>query len=68
MLLPQARYYRGLSWIKSTSRSLSHPSRSWVPHTAGVAIVRENVLRMVDFTLDHPAKYSNKNTKTHGTD
>ena len=28
----------------------------------------ENVLWMDGFTLDHPTKYSNKNTKTHGID
>ena len=68
MLLPQARCCRGLSWSESTSRSLSHPSRSCVPRIASVATVRENILRMDGFTLDHPTKYSNKNTKTRGTD
>ena len=58
MLLPQAGCYH----------SLSYPSRSCVPRVAGVAIVWENVLRMDVFTLDYPAKYSNKNTKTRGTD
>jgi len=64
MLLHQARCCRGLSESESTSRSLSHPSRSCVPHAA---IVRENLLRMDGFTLDHPTKYS-KNTKTRGMD
>ena len=58
MLLPQAGFCRGLSY----------PSRSCVPHIAGVATVWKNVLRMDGVTLDHPAKYSNKNTKTRGTD
>ena len=58
MLLPQDRYCCGLSY----------PSRSSVPRVVGVAAVRKNVLRMDGITLDHPAKYSNKNTKTHDTD
>ena len=57
MLLPQARCYRGLSY----------PSRSCVPRVAGVVAVQKNVLRMDGVALDHHAKYSNKNTKTHGT-
>ena len=58
MLLPQAGCCRGLSY----------PYRSRVPCAASVEAVQENVLRMNGFTLDHPAKYSNKNTKTRGTD
>ena len=58
MLLPQAGCCRGLSY----------PSKSCVPRVAGVAAVRKNVLRMHGVTLDHPTKYSNKNTKTRGTD
>ena len=58
MLLPQAGCCRGLSY----------PSRSCVPRVAGVAAIWKNVLRMDGVTLDHPAKYSNKNTKTRGTD
>ena len=65
---PQDGCCHGLSWSESTSRSLSHPSRSCVPRAASVAIVREKVLQMDGFTLDHPAKYSNKNTKTRGID
>ena len=57
MLLPQAGCCRGLSY----------PSRSCVPHIAGVAAVQKNVLCMDGITLDHPAKYSNKNIKTRGT-
>ena len=57
MLLPQARCCRGLSY----------PSRSRVPCAVGVAVVWDNVLRMDGSTLDHPTKYSNKNTKTRGT-
>ena len=52
----------------SLPASLSHSSRSCVPCVASVATVQENVLWMDGFTLDHPIKYSNKNTKTHGTD
>ena len=58
MLLPQAGCCRGLSYS----------SKSCVPHVAGVAAVWKNVLRMDGVTPDNPAKYSNKNTKTHGTD
>ena len=57
MLLPQAECCSGLSYS----------SKSCVPRVAGVAAVRKNVLRMDGVTLDHPAKYSNKNTKTRGT-
>ena len=57
MLLPQAGCCHGLSYL----------SRSCVPRIAGVEVVQKNVLRMDGVTLDHPAKYSNKNTKTHGT-
>ena len=58
MLLPQAECCSGLSYL----------SRSCVPRLAGVAAVQKNVLQMDGVTLDHPAKYSNKNTKTLGTD
>ena len=58
MLLPHAGCCRGLS----------RPSRSCIPRAAGVAALRTNVLRMDGFTLDHPIKYSNKNTKTRGID
>ena len=57
MLLPQARCCRGLSY----------PSRSCVPRVAGVAAVWKNILWMDGVTLDHRAKYSNKNTKTCDT-
>ena len=57
MLLPGAGCCRGLSY----------PPRSYVPRVAGVAAVHKNVLRMDGVTLDHLAKYSNKNTKTRGT-
>ena len=68
MLLPQAGCCRGLSQSESSSRSLSHLSRSCVPHAANVVTVWKNVLRMDGFTLDYPAKYSNKNIKTHDID
>ena len=54
---PQAGCCRGLSYL----------SRSCVPRLAGVATVPKNVLWMDGVTLDHLAKYSNKNTKTRGT-
>ena len=57
MLLPQAGCCRGLSYS----------SRSCVPRVARVAAVQKNVLQMDGVALDHPAKYSNKNTKTRGT-
>ena len=57
MLLPQAGCCHGLSY----------PSRSYVARVAGVVVVWKNVLRMDGVGLDHPAKYSNKNTKTRGT-
>ena len=68
MLLPQAGCCHGLSQSESTNRSLSHPSRSRIPCAAGVIAAQKNVLRMDGFTLDHPAKYSNKNSETHGMD
>ena len=57
MLLPQAGCCHGHSY----------PSKSCVPRVASVAAVQKNLLWMDGITLDHLAKYSNKNTKTHGT-
>jgi hypothetical protein len=59
----------------STSRSLSHPSRSWVPYAASVAAVQEDVLRVnednwVNLLLIICIIMQNtptKTPKTHGT-
>jgi len=54
------------SWMLSWS--LFHPSRSWFPCAVDEVAVREYVLQMDGFTIDHPAKHFNKNTKTRGKD